>query len=566
MADEPITVLAPSTLGRNAPASGRQPPAAHPLRALAAALAVLVGALAPAAVLAQDDPQLPSLTPRVFESRGTIAVNLPDIQRQPLTGFGPPPRTYVVPAEREPVSQPFTPDLDALPAYALDVPPEPVSDLDDPRRLRAEGGVGSQIARYGRFDLSTTGAAGVFFVDADYDGVSGQDNDGRVHFDRLDVRAGGQSFLRGRVRIEGHALLDGYRTPEANFDPRSRRRALGAEAGVGGVGAIPYRLAVRFEQSTYRPGEGDEVSEGRLDGEAQIGFLDDRLRLDAAGGIAGAGSVGTDARYGAVGAAVALGRSDGARLVVGVRGLAFDASAEAGGGDGQRLGPILDLQLPLGPAARVFVTNDPRLDVRSLADVTGLNPYLASDPLSPVITPDMIQVDARAGVEVRRGPVRLRGFATALRAPTYLTFGQQGDGLYVERYVRATAYGVGGDATVATASGVSVSAGVEARTSSTDVTDDLPYYAPLVGRAGLQVPFLDGRGRLGVSAYAESGRPTFGFEDAPAFGLVSFDASYDVAGPFSAVLRGERLVGEVERWPGFPEVPYAVMLGVRFSR
>ncbi len=541
------------------------------LRPGLAALAVLAAALTPSAALAQqpdDQSQLPSLTPRVFESRGTISVNLPDIQRQPLTGFGPPPRTYVVPAAREPVSQPFTPDLDALPAYVLDAPPEPPSDLGTPRRIRAEGGAGSQIARYGRFDLSTTGASGVFFVDAEYDGISGQSYDGRVHFDQLDVRAGGQSFSAGRIRIEGHALLDGYRTPDFNADPRRRRRALGGEVGTSSVGAIPYDVALRFEQSTLRTGDGEdqEANEGRLDGEARVGLLRDRLRVDAAGGIAGAGSVGTDTRYGTAGAAVALGREDGARLVVGVRGMVFESSAASGSGDGQRIGPILDLQLPLGPAARVFVTNDPHLTARSLADVTGINPYLATNPLYPVITPDMVQLDARGGIELRRGPARLRAYATALRAPTYLVFDQQSDGQYREQYVRAVGYGVGGDATVATASGISVSAGVEARTGEADGIRDIPFYAPLVGRAGLQVPFLDGRGRVGVSAYAESDRPTGNGADAPAFGLVSFDASFDVSGPFSAVLRGERLVGEVERWPGFPEVPYAVMLGLRFSR
>ena len=537
------------------------------LRLPVAALAALVALGAAPSARAQDDTsQLPSLTPRVFESRGTITVNLPDIQRQPLSGFGPPPRTYVVPAERDPVSQPFTPDLDALPVVGLAPPPEPVSDLDAPRGLRAEGGAGAQLSRYGRFDLSTTGAAGLFFVDAAYDGISGQDNDGRVHFDRLDVTAGGQSFSPGRLRLQGHALLDGYRVPEVGFDNRRRRRALGAEAGFGGVGALPYDVTVRFEQSTFRVGDADEVSEGRLDGQARVGLLGDRLRFDAAGGIAGAGGVGTDAQYGAVGASAVFGRADGARLVVGVRGLAYEASAGiAGGGNGQRLGPILDLQVPLGPALQAFATNDPRLAVRSLADLTELNRYLAPNPLSPVVIPDMLQIDARGGLELRRGPARLRGYVSALRAPTYLVFNQLGDE-YAESYVRASSYGVGGDATVATAGGVSMSAGVEARTSSADGSGDIPYYAPLVGRAGLQVPFAQGRGRVGVSAYGESQRPTGGLGDAPAFGLVSFDASYDVTGPFSAVLRGERLVGEAERWPGYPQVPYAVMLGLRFSR
>lgn len=541
----------------------------NPLRRAAgpvlAALAAL--ALVPSAAAQDDDQtQLPSLTPRVFESRGTISVNLPDIERQPLTGFGPPPRTYVVSAEREPVTQPFRPDLDALPALTIAAPPEPVSDLAEPRRFRAEGGAGVQLARYGRVDLSTTGASGVFFVDADYDGISGQDSDDRVHGDQLRVRAGGQSFAPGRIRIEGHALLDGYEAPSINVDPDYRRRSVGAEAGAGGVGTIPYDVSLRFEQSLYQPGDSEEVSEGRLDGQARVGLFGNRLRLDAAGGVAGAGGFGTDAQYGAVGASVAVGRADGARLLVGVRGLAFDASATAGGGDAQRIGPVVDLHLPLGPALRVFATNDPRLEVRSLTGLTGLNPYLATDTQAPIVVPDVIQVDARGGVEVRRGPARLRAFATALRAPTYLTFFQRSDGRYTERYVRATAYGVGGDATVATASGVSVTASVQLRTSEADGSGDIPYYAPLVGQAGLQVPFARGRGRFGLSAYAESARPTGGTEDAPAFGLLSANASYDVAGPFSVVLRGERLVGEAERWPGYPAVPYAVMLGLRFSR
>lgn len=525
-----------------------------PLAALAVALA------APA--VAQDDDRLPSLTPRVFETQGTIAINLPDIERQPLTGFGPPPRTYVVPAERAPVTRPFAPDLDGLPALALAPPPEPPSDLAEPQRVRAEGGGGSQTSRYGRFDLSATGAAGLFVVDADYDGIAGRDL--RVGTDALDVRAAGQSFGPGRVRLGGHLALDQYRAP-GDVDDARRRRAIGAEAGVGGVGAIPFDAALRFEHSAYRHIDGEESTEGRLDLDGRLAVFDDRIRFDGALGTAGSGGFGTDAQYGAIGAAVALERADGLRLVVGARGLAFDAASTVGGGSGRRVGPILDLEVPLGPALRVFVTNDPHLVVRSLADLTRLNPFLSSRAASPVVVPDMVQVDGRGGVEIRRGALRLRGYATALRAPTYLVFGRVGDA-YAESYVRATGYGLGGDLALATASGLTASAGFEARTAEADGAGDLPYYAPFVGRAGVQTPFAAGRGHVGLAVYGEAARPTDGADDAPAFARVSLDASFAVSGPFSAVLRGERLLGEVERWPGYPHVPYAVLVGLRFAR
>lgn len=539
-----------------------QPP---PRMAFLARLGAVLGLLAPAVALAQPT-DLPSLTPRVFESRGTIRVSLPDIERQPLSGFGPPPRVFVVDDERTPAERPFAPDLDALPAFTLDAPPEPPSDLDEPRRFRAEAGAGSQYARYGRFDLSTTGAAGVFYVDADYDGLSGQEDAGRVDFDRLGVRAGGQSFAAGRISLDGHALVDRYSTPGSILSDRRELRSLGIEAASEGVGEVPYRVGLRFEQSNLRRLDDTEAasSEGRLDAEGQVGLFGDRLRFDAAGGTAGSGSGLGDVQYGAAGAAVALERADGARFVLGIRGLTYDATALSGGGSSRTIGPIVDVQLPFRDLGTLFVTSDPRLDVRSLSDLAALNPYVSP---SPIVSPNVVPVDAQAGLEIRRGAARLRGYAMGVYAPTYLVFERLGDD-YTETYVDARIYGVGGDLGLATASGISASAGLEFRTAGVDTGDEIPFYAPLAAHAGLAVPFDRDRGRVGLTVHAESERPIDRADSdrAGSFALMSLDARYDVYGPFSAVLRGERLLGEVERWPGFPEAPYAVMLGLRFSR
>lgn len=529
------------------------------MRVLLAA-AVLLG---PAVALAQPDDRLPSLTPRVFESRGTIEVSLPDLERQPLSGFGPPPRTFVVPADRRPVEKPFDPDLDALPSLALAPIAEPDGDDRRQRRLRVEAGGGAYASRYGRLDVSGTGASGEFFVEGAYDGIAGGD---RVSDDEIRVRAGGQSYAPGRLRIEGTALLDGYTTP-ADFNPeRRQRRSIGVAVGIEGVGTAPYALTIGYEQGGLGRADDSEPTstEGRIDAEARLALVGDRIRADAAGGAAGSGGLGTEVRYGATGLALSLGSDTGLQLTVGARALVLDVDGAASAADAQTAGPVVDLSLPLASGARVFAQNDPHVRVRSLTDLSGVNRFLTPDPL---VVPDVVPVDARAGLELRPGANRLRVFALAFRAPTYLVFDRAG-GQFSTGTLDVTAYGIGGDVTVAAPLGISASAGVEVRTADADGASAVPFFAPLTGRAGLQVPFDSGRGRLGLAALAESPRPDdrTGSTDAPAWGRMSLDARYDLTGPFSAVLRAERLLGDAERWPGSPEPPFTVMLGLRFSR
>ena len=529
---------------------------------LAAALA-----LAPAVALAQPDDRdrLPSLTPRVFESRGTIQVSLPDIERQPLSGFGPPPRTFVVPADRQSAVQPFAPDLDALPALALAPPAEPSADDRVVRRFRAEAGGGRDLARYGRVDLAATGAAGEFFVAADYDGIDGEPS--RVASDVFEVRAGGQSFARGRLRLEGSAMVDTYSTPAGIASDRRVRRSVGAGVSVEGVGAVPYRLAAAFEQGRLGRAEDSEreVSEGRVDAEGSLALFGDRVRLDAAGGVAGDGGLGTDVEYGAAGLAVVLGRAGGLRLAVGARALASEVEGATSAADAREVGVILDASLPLGPTARVFVQNDPRVGVRSLTDLTGENPFVSASGL--VVAPDVVTVDARAGVELRPGAARLRAFALAVRAPAYLVFEAVGS-QFAALYDEAEMLGVGGDVALAAPSGLSASAGVEFRTTGAGSGGSLPFVSPVAVRAGAQVPFASDRGRVGLAAYAEAGRPVdrAGTQDASAWGRLSLDARFAVTGALAVVARGERLLGGAERWPGYPEPPFTALLGLRLGR
>ncbi|HEX9952463.1 MAG TPA: hypothetical protein VGB53_11885, partial [Rubricoccaceae bacterium] len=372
------------------------------------ALITAVAAACSSGALAQPatNPGLPSLTPRVFTSTGPARVSLPAIQRQPLTGFGPPPRTYVVPAERVPVVEPFEPPVEALPPFEIAAPAEPAARVRTRRTFRAEAAVGSQFARSGRLDFEAAGESGLFFVDADLDGLTGSAD--YVRSDRLTVRAGGQSYARGRLRLDGVLTADAYTLPGTASGERRTRFAAGTTVGAGGFGRVPYDVRAGYTQSRLGGGEAGETTEGRLDAEARVGV--GRLRLDAAGGLSGAGGdagVGGgfgDVSYGSAGIAFATGRPDGARLTLGLRGLAVQA-ADAGGTDATAVGPVVDARLPLSPTLVAFAVNTPRLDVRSLAALAAINPYVAT---GAVVQPDVLPVDARAGVEIGRATARVR--------------------------------------------------------------------------------------------------------------------------------------------------------------
>ena len=550
----PPMLPTPGPLGRRLP----------PL-ALAAALALAPGAFA------QEDDRLPSLTPQEFVIRGAIQVDLPQLERQPLTGFGPPPRTFVVPADRQAVELAFDPDVDALPALALAPPPAPPLDLPEARAFRAEAGGGTFLARYGRLDLDTGGASGRFYVDADYDGIG--ETDGVVERDdvdrdRLDLRGGGTTLGTTRVSLDGRVLLDTYSLPAAAGDfvgqSRRERRHLGARAGLEGVGAVPYTLSLGYASNRIGPTDesaGAATSRGRLDGAAEV--APGRFRLDARGGTSGEGAAGSALTYASAGLAGVLGREDGARLVLGARGLAYqndDART-----DSRTVGPIVDLRLPLGETASVFAVNRPRLAVRSLLDLTDENPFVTGEP---ALAPDVYVADGRAGLALRAGAARVRLYGLGSYAPTRLIYTPAAAGLFAPSYVEATTLGAGADLALAAPSGLGLSAGVEVRSGQIVSGGDLPYYAGFVGTASARAPFAAGRGRVGLSVHVEAARPesTVGVGDADPFALVTLDARYDIAGPFAAVARAERLVGTAERWPGFPIEGPAVMLGVRFSR
>ena len=561
-------------------ASGAASPPLRPVTVLSRLLlpaALLLGVALPAQ--AQDpttDPRVPSLTPREFEIRGDVRVALPQIERQPLSGFGPPPRTYVVPADRAALTGAYDPDLDALPPLALAPPAEPEDNLPVARRLRLEGTYGAQAGRTTRFDVIAPVASGQISADFDYEGVGWETDLEDLAFDRL--RGGVALHTGGRLQfgLEASGVVDRYGMPAVRESqnlaemPLRRLTRLGGRASLTGVGSLPFDAAIRYSGDRLAPASdgadavlGPSQSAALVDATLEATFAD-RLRIDAGAGTIGLdGGLGEDAQYAAGGAALLLGSPGRFQLALGARALGYRAGASNGDGDATAIAPLVDLSFNAGPSLRLFASNDPGLGVRGLGDLAETNPFVVD---RPVIAPDLLRTNARVGVELVSARLRLQGFAHYTDAPTWLVFDRAPDGRFFEGYEGVRIQGATARASIVAASGVSVEVGATARQGEiTENGGEIPFFSPLTFRGGLQVPFA--RGRLGLTAYHETARPDSrgGFTEVDGFTLLSADARYDLTGSIALLLQADRLAGTVEEWPGYALPGTTVRGGLRVT-
>lgn len=556
--------------------------------------------LTPLAASAQQDERLPDLTPREFEIRGELQVSLPDLERQPLRGFAPPPRTYVVPADRQPHVSPYAQRLDDLPANPMTPPAAPSLLRSEPRIGQLDLLAGRYLARRGRFTINTHG----FSLDAAYAGYSdfaptSLDPDLTGSADGLRGRIGYTtgSRLRFSIGLDGayheYSVFDAY--PGAQGAVTRNLRALGGEARLSSAGddagILPFEVMARFESSGVGdagPGllerieeDGPDESRFLLGGRVDAG----QARLDGAASFSrlALGLDGTSTGDPLVtgyraGAAFDLPMGD-ARLAVGARLLGYASSFEPDE-DHLAVGPIVEFETPLGDAMRFYAENRPHLNDRGQRGLYTDNPYATvwSRPL-----PDVVPIDAEVGVEVQSRVVRFKAYGAGSYSPAsrYFTRTIVCPGCdpsdrtqFGAAYDAMTRLGGGADLTFYAPGNISVSLGAEFRTArfaGTDAeggirpdVDAVPFVAPLVARAALAVPFAGTRGLLQTTLYLEGARPTeFDGEEAPGWADLSVEAHYRFAGRFGLIGRADHLAGRAEQWPGFPRPPVIITAGVR---
>ncbi|MEL6772217.1 MAG: hypothetical protein AAFP18_14235 [Bacteroidota bacterium] len=539
---------------------------------------------APSTALAQTEA-LPDLTPREFEIQGNLQVDFSGIQRQPLSGFGPPPRAYVVPAERGPIEYAYGYPVEQIAPPALAAQPIPKVDLLNPFTGLVEGLAGVYAGRAARLHLQQNGRAGAFFVDVDYDGSSTYApfdeavSDANGIYNRARATLGYATYTGLQIEAGGHFVdheLYGaaFRQPgepaSAPLPNQPTRTALGGHATLTYESpSLPIQGHLRYEIAsastdlaafTVPAGVAtDDPSEGRLTAglEASVGRLD----LDGHASLAGTNTAfGTDVRGLAAGGAFQLRATRTSTLDVGGRVLVADGPA----GDLVTGGPVVRFEVrPRRSTVHLFAYNEPRVIDQGLASVFAANPFAET---APFVMPEVQPINARGGIQAQVGAARATLYGGAQWADFTRFFERNAaTGLFTVGYGETRRYFGGIEAALGDPDRVEATVGLEVRSGQlVDADSDVPYYAPVVAHATVTATLLDERLRLSLGARAEGTRPAdrVGTE-APSFVDLHADAAFQLTERLDVLLRAGGLADEPERWAGYPEAPFALLGGLR---
>ncbi|MEM6338042.1 MAG: hypothetical protein AAF752_15830, partial [Bacteroidota bacterium] len=306
---------------------------------------------------AAPDTLLPDLTPQEVEIMGELDIAFPLLERQPLTGFNPPPQIYEVPRERRPFIGEYKQPATSLPVSPLSRPEPLVSGrvLDRPLQGgRLVLGAGRYFARRAALDTSVPISDGVgAYLTGAYRGSSlfAPDalNEENVQHDDAQGRIGVQA-ARGLMvaGLEAGGMFSRYRiysdaVPAGLEDalPYRTGNGFGGRAFVrrGQAASTPFELSVSYGGTRFEiePEEGETVNplERRaervldLNGSAGIDFGAGDVALVGrytAGGLDSDALLGDDHTTFKAGGQVAFEVEPHIRLEAGARIIGFSVS------------------------------------------------------------------------------------------------------------------------------------------------------------------------------------------------------------------------------------------------
>ncbi len=558
------------------------------------------------------DPSLPDLAPREVEIRGQLTITFPSLQRQPLIGFNPPPRIPEVPLDRRPYIEPYKQESAELPPSPLQPPsPPPVSTLTGakPNRGEFEAAAGKYLTRFVRIrtGIALTETAD-FTTKLDYRGSDGytpfeQTLPNRKNpFDALEASASLQT--KSSFAVTG-ATVDGFFENYSLYGLRSPVRSLFVPVpdreGRGGAASVWMRTqnntafnldaklrygSTRYQTDVFADLRNEDPNftrvENRLDFTGNLSFplSSGSLELDTKANTTGldTGSLlGTTIRSFSVGGGYRFLYGNVYRVRLGLRALGFEAKGQTQAGATRRafyLSPDLRLDLYPKKGLNLYIQNHPSLVARSLGDLYRENPYLLDEPR---MQPTLHTINAETGVRYFIGNFLIAGRAGFEEAPNYQYFesvdgrslGTYAEGLTAVRYGKARIYRIGGESAFALTTRLHASVSLEARKGSlTELSADIPYFAPLTGTATLSYIFANDKGLIQTSTVYESRRYSSHEQTentrVGAYLNLDIEASYQVSPWIGIVGRAENLIGgHLTRWANYPEIPASVMGGLR---
>ncbi len=483
---------------------------------------------------ARQDVVLPDLVPREVEITGNLSIIFPNLRRQPIVGFNPPPRVPDISPNRRPFTEAYKQPSADLPPSPL-VAPEPPDVAAISRRLPLSGVIDVSAGRYLDRVLSadvtllathktTALVRGRYFGTDGHDvSVGGQSvNSGRNLFDGflgLERRTGPVT-----IGISGSAFSHSYRlfgatpalgvlsntSPERSFSgfdtavslntaPGSRISLRSSvTAGRSHIDTQVFNPALRIDPST-------DSDEGFINvtGALSIPVRDGSIDISGHGTSSGLDAnsfPGSTVKSGLVQVAVRYLYSSKMELRIGAAVLGFSSEPQGATAPSRSLtyfAPVLSATYFLSPSVQLHAQTSPSLDGSLMKDVMTLSPFLMDEP---VLLPSMTSIDANIGIRVQT-----ELFSASARAgwrdQPYFRYPVQSDvsvrgylaGYSALGYSATDEYYATGDLSVILRPGIQAGVDLIARNASVSSTNmDVPYLSPLVAGGYVVAGLMDG--------------------------------------------------------------------------
>lgn len=588
----------------------------HRIASLAAALSLLLmlGAPPPPAHAQQDpseEPALPDIAPREIEIQGTLEISLPSLQRQPLSGFNPPPRIPDIPQTRTPFVGDYTLDREDLPLQ-MPEPPGLQAQLDQPApplNGELEAGGGRYFSRFAAGQLwLPLSPHETMTLGGDYQGSAGFEPfearpDVDSPYDTFTAQAGLQSRRDDfSLNVDFEGFLDTYTLYGAQINAqsplspsllpqpdRSGGHLMGSlDLQTHGSVALGLRGRVSGTEYTTTLFSGTTDDERvqterrvHVGGDLTVPIGASEGRIDAmveAAGLGADAGFGDDVTAFDGGLNALLVTRPGLRVHVGGRFLAASVGPEARPRFIERRSarffvPSFQVDWTATSTLSLFLQNQPAVQTHPLADLLETNPYLFGDI---GVQPALRTTDAEGGLRLFAGPVQLvaRGGYRYSVARPYVTDAPAAsaadlyaDGIFAVEYGSARIIHAGADVSLQRMGGVEVSIGGAFRNGQLVGRETaIPYFAPVTGHAVLSYAFADQRGLIQLTGRIEGTRyvdPSETTQIDP-FMDVDVDASFDVTSSLGLIFELKNVTsGSLERWRQYPQPPLVVRTGLR---